>query len=245
MGKASRTKRERREDEGQVLGANGALPRIDTPREKRQLPIFWIIIGLLVVGGLAALILTAPDKATKEREAAALNAPVNADVKVEGRDLPSWGGEGKDKGIGKIVPAISGTTMKSKKVTFAPNGKAGRAFVVLAHWCPHCNNEVPKIVEWAKKNPLGAGVEIVGISTAADKGQINYPPAQWLARENWKFTTLADDEIGTASKALGVEGYPFIVFTDKDGKVVQRFSGEMPIDDFAKAIDSITVKGDD
>lgn len=241
MGKASREKRERRdEDEGSGSGSGSGLPRIEVPRERRSLPVFWIAIAVIVVGGIAAVFLTAPDQSTKERVDAVADAPVAADVEVSGENLATWRGSGTDPAVGSEVPVISGTTLDGVRTTFAPDGSSGRAYVVMAHWCQHCQAEIPRIVEWAKDNPLPSGVEIVGISTHAEKGQSNYPPAEWLAREEWSFPTMVDDEIRSAALALGTEGYPFMVFTDQHGKVVERYSGEMPIEDFAAAIEKIT-----
>lgn len=237
MGKASRSKRERHEAEG---GSGGSLPKIDVPSERRSLPVFWIVVALIVVGGIVAIVLTAPDDATKEREAAASDAPLYADVEVSGDNLTSWDGQGTDPGVGETAPTISGTNFDNEQTTIQPGNGTARVYVVMAHWCPHCQAEIPRIVEWTSENPLPEGVEITGISTSVDKGNPNFPPAEWLAREDWQFETLADDELGTASEALGVEGFPYLVFTNADGEVVSRFSGEMPIEDFADAIDEIT-----
>jgi thiol-disulfide isomerase/thioredoxin len=239
MGKASRTKRERRDGEGTGSDGGTTLPRIDVPAERRQLPIFWMVIGALVLVGIVVLVLTAPDDAAKEREAAAADAPVYADVEVSGDELPTWNGTGEDDGIGETVPTISGTNLDGDRTTIPSGDGTARAYVVMAHWCPHCQAEIPRIVEWSAENDLPAGVEIVGVSTSVDDGNPNFPPATWLAREDWQFETLADDELGTAAQALGVEGFPYMVFVDGDGKVVQRFSGEMPMDEFADAIDEI------
>ena len=232
MGKASRTKRERRDEES-------SLPKIDVATERRSLPVFWIVIGVLVVAGIAALILTAPDDATKEREAAVADAPTYADVTVDGSNLTGWDGQGTDPGVGEEVPTLRGTSLDDEPLTVRPGGGTARVYVVMAHWCPHCQAEIPRIVEWSKENDLPAGVEVVGVSTSVDKGQANFPPATWLAREDWPYDVLIDDELGTAAEALGVEGFPYMVFVDADGTVDKRFSGEMEIKDFAAAIDDI------
>src|SRR5690606_15051496 len=99
--------------------------------------------------------------------------------------------------------------------------------------------EVERIVEWTKDNQVPAGVEVIGVSTSVSESQPNFPPAEWLAREAWPFDTLIDDEANSLADAFGMEGTPFLVFTDAQGAVTKRFSGEMPIADFAAALEAI------
>lgn len=232
MGKASRSKRERREQAT-------AVP-IEHPGAARRLPVFWIVIALFIVAGLAAIVITAPDKGDDAAKAAAAKVPAFADVTVQGDDLATWDGTGTDEAIGEQVPTISGTDFDGMRRTLANNDGIARAYVVVAHWCPHCRAEVPRLVTWAKEHELPAGVEVVAVSTSVDDGQPNFPPAAWLAEEEWPFRVIADDEVGTAAAALGVEGFPFLVFADQHGIVQQRFSGEMPIGEFGAAIEDIT-----
>jgi thiol-disulfide isomerase/thioredoxin len=247
MGKASRTKRERREQE-----EAGGLPRIDPPRERRQLPVFWIVIALMVVAGIVALVVTAPDEDTKDREAKVADIPTYADVTVEGTKLEEATAtdseDGEDPAVGEQAPTLRGTSITTgDPLTITPGGGTAKVYVVMAHWCPHCNEEVPKLVEWEQEHGLPDGVEVVGVSTSADDGQANFPPATWLAREDWPWDALIDDEVGSAAEALGTSGFPFLVFVDADGTVARRFSGEMPIDDFAKEVAAIarTAEGGD
>jgi thiol-disulfide isomerase/thioredoxin len=233
MGKASRTKRERRELD--VQATITAAQRDAT----RQLPIFWIVVALLVVGGIATLVLTAPDARESAAAAEAAAVPTFADVSVDGAELPTWNGTGVDEAIGRQVPTIRGTTFERTRATWSSGDAIARVYVVVAHWCPHCRAEVPRLAQWERDNALPEGVELVTVSTAVDEHQPNFPPAAWLAQERWTHDVLVDDEVGSAAKALGVEGFPYLVFADRHGVVRQRFSGEMPIDEFATAIHAI------
>ncbi len=244
MGKASRTKRERKERDEAV--ASGTLPRIEAPKERRSLPVFWIVIALIVVGGLVALIVTAPDDDTKAREAKVKDIPVYADVTVDGTKLvepsDSQINTTDDPAVGKTVPTLSGTSITTGKPLTITPGEDGDAmvYIVMAHWCPHCNTEIPEIVEWAKDGNLPDGVKITGVSTSADDGNPNFPPATWLvATMKWPWDAMIDDEVGTGAEALGTTGFPFLVFVNGDGTVAKRFSGEMPIDDFADEVKDI------
>ena len=45
---------------------------------------------------------------------------------------------------------------------------------------------------------------------------------------------LLDDDAQSASASWGLTGYPYFVFVDADGKVWQRGSGEVPIQDLQR-----------
>lgn len=221
MGKASRAKRERRQE-----------PPAPPPARRRELPVFWISIAVILALGIGALVVTAPNDAERARDAAASRVPAYAQVTVDGEPLPTWSGSGSDVAEGMRVPKLRGTRFDGMRATLDPLDETARVYVVLAHWCQHCQDEVPRITTWARENELPADVEVVAVSTAVDEGRPNYPPAAWLAKERWPFDVLIDDEVGTAAEALGVEGFPFLVFVERDGTVSRRFSGEMPIRDF-------------
>jgi len=234
MGKKSRAKRERRTDPRRNMAAAQA--------ERRNFPVFWIVIAVMVAVGIATLVLTAPDDAKKARDTAANKVPPYATVTVEGEKLSKWSGSGNDRAEGSIVPELGGEKFDGFRTTLTPGDGTAHVYVVLAHWCPHCQAEVPRIVDWAKTHELPENVKVVAISTAVDKGQPNFPPAAWLADEQWPYDVLIDDELGSAAEALGIEGFPFLVFADTDGKVTHRFSGEMPIGDFDKEARALAPK---
>lgn len=227
MGKASRIKRERRDNPP------------PTPPTRRTLPVFWIAIAGLVVASVAGLIISSPSDREQAAQNKAEKVPAFAEVTTSGKALPTWSGTGSDTAMGKTVPALRGTNFDGKTMNLAPTDGISRVYIVVAHWCPHCQDEVPRIVKWSKTHQLSKSVEIVAVSTATSDSQDNYPPAAWLAREQWPYEVMIDDEVGTAAEALGVKGFPFLLFTDQTGKVVRRFSGEMPIDTFNSEINNL------
>lgn len=233
MGKASRTKRERREHP------------VPEPTSRRPFPVFWALVVLIVVGGALTLVLTATNESERAADKAAEGVPTYADVRVDGAPLPTWTGADSDPAIGTRLPRISGVDFDGMKLPLAPDDGVARVYVVVAHWCPHCRDEVPRIVEWATSNSLPDNVEVVAISTAASESQPNFPPASWLAREDWPWDALIDDELGSAAAALGTEGYPFLVFASSDGIVRERYSGEMPIDAFDAAVRRLSTTSPD
>jgi hypothetical protein len=231
VGKASRTKRERREGGGTDVTAHAP---------KRQLPVFWIVVGAMVVLGIVALVLTRPDAKEQAAKDAAQDAPVYADVTVAGDNLPKYSKD-DDPAVGKRLPTITGTSLAGDDMTISAEDGA-QVVLVVAHWCPHCQAEVPRIADWEQAGKLPDGVTVRTISTSVDEGRPNFPPAAWLSEVDWPFDTLVDDEAGTAASAMGMDGFPFITFVKADGTVAQRFSGEMDIDDFDAAVRKIAPK---
>jgi thiol-disulfide isomerase/thioredoxin len=242
MGKASRNKHNRKAAEtlGPDERARAAAIEGARKREGRNLPLFWIVVGLLIIGMAVALVRANLDESDEAATEAGRAAPTYADVEAP-TSLPGFSDAEDDPAAGEALPTISGTGIDGKPLRIS--GSTGpQVVVVMAHWCPHCNREIPKIVEWAEDGNLPASVQLRGISTSAQEGQPNFPPAEWLAKERWTWPVLVDDEIGTAAEALGGNGFPFIVFVDSDGNVASRYSGEMPIDEFDEAVDQITTE---
>lgn len=163
-------------------------------------------------------------------------------VKITGDALPELNFSGgvmpadKDDGTGKVVPTITGVDIHGQPSTIGP-GKAA-VYVFVAHWCPHCQREVPEIVKWDKAGVVPGSVELVAIATATQADQNNYPPSDWLVSEGWPGRTLVDSDQSEAAKAYGLPGFPYFVAVDKGGKVVARGSGELTEDEFKSVVDA-------
>lgn len=93
----------------------------------------------------------------------------------------------------------------------------------LAHWCSHCQREVPAVTDYLANNDVS--VEFQSVATGSDPTAPNYPPSVWLEREDWPVSTLYDDQSDSAGTAYGLSAFPFWVVLDADGVVRARFSG--------------------
>lgn len=147
-----------------------------------------------------------------------------SEVIVEGSYLPEYlGNDGVDAAVGRVAPILTGSQFDGTSITV---GRGSYSLVVfLAHWCPHCQAEVPKLVDWAEALEVPAGLRVYGVSTAVTDTQPNYPPSKWLQRERFPFEVLADDGASTAGAAYGLTGYPYTVMLNSDGEVLWRHSG--------------------
>jgi thiol-disulfide isomerase/thioredoxin len=143
--------------------------------------------------------------------------------------LPKLPDSGADPAIGQALPPLTGTDAGGNPFTIAADGKP-QIIVFLAHWCPHCQREVPVIQDWIDGGGLPDGVELASVATAIDERRPNYPPQEWLEREGWTAPVLYDDAASSAAQAAGLSSYPFFVAIDGDGNVVARSSGELSTD---------------
>ena len=195
--------------------------------------------ALVVIGGIAAVVTLAVAVALLAATApSGVAEPASRQPVVSGASLPEMPASGADPAVGRPVPSISGTGLDGEIVQIGQEAGA-QAIVIVAHWCPHCQAEIPMLTEWLASTRPPAGVGIVGVSTAIDAARPNYPPSAWLEREGWKQPTLVDDAGSTALAALGVTAFPAFVFVNADGTVSLRMTGEISTDAFAAALNAI------
>ena len=144
-------------------------------------------------------------------------------------DSPS-GGE-------RAAPTLEGTDLEGQPLTIPSPGP--KLVVFLAHWCPHCQAEVPLLVDWIDSGEVPDGVEVYGVATSNDPNADNDPADAWLAREGWVQPTLLDDEANTFADDYGVQGFPYLAFVDADGTIVETMSGEKPISEVQAAAEAL------
>jgi thiol-disulfide isomerase/thioredoxin len=108
--------------------------------------------------------------------------------------------------------------------------------VFVAHWCPHCQLEVPVITKWIAANGAPSGVDMYGVSTSVSKDRPNYPPSSWLAKEKWPLPTLADSGDAAAAQAFGLNAFPYFAVVNSSGKLVFRATGELDTTQLAQLV---------
>ena len=199
----------------------------------------WIILGGIAVLVVAAVIIAvASSGSSGDRPKPSAKAVEVAPVQVTGTALPEFPSSGTDKAIGMTVPTLSGQSLfDGSDMTIAPTGKP-MAVVYLAHWCPHCQAEVPRIVALAKAGKL-QGIDVYAVAAAGHEELPNYPPSSWLEGEDWPFPTMVDSAQSTAAAAYGLTGYPYFLLVDAQGKVVDRAEGELDDADIVAAVKSL------
>lgn len=141
-----------------------------------------------------------------------------------------------NEAVGAQAPDLRGSTFSGDPVEISKNGR-GKVLIFLAHWCPHCRNEVPPLAKWIPENSAKyPQVDFYAIATGSRANAANYPPSKWLDKENWPTPIIADDNTFSAATAFGLGSYPYMVFLDGENKVVTRTSGELQMADFASLV---------
>ena len=190
-----------------------------------------------VIGGIAAAVLIALVVALAAGGGGDDNAASgggNADpattgtVAVSGNPLPQFTDTSDDPAVGMTLPTLEGNDQSGAPMTIGADGRP-TMIMFVAHWCPHCQREVPVVQQWVDDGRLPDGVDLVSVSTAIDPNRPNYPPDAWLADEGWTAPVLVDAD-NSAAQAVGLSAYPFFVAIDGDGTVVLRTTGELTTD---------------
>lgn len=164
--------------------------------------------------------------------------PDFGDVSVTG-SLAPFQDPTNDPAVGLPAPTVTGVDRTGAEVTYTPGGGTPSLVLFLAHWCPHCQNDLPKMVEWLEANPDALGVDVTAIATGTDQTRPNFPPGPWIEREGWTRPHIMDDRQGTAGQAFGLTSFPFWVAVDGDGNVLGRLAGELGAEQIDALMQSI------
>lgn len=202
----------------------------------------WFIValaGIFVIGAAGVAILASSRTSEISEGIAVSGIPVGEEVEIsasvstEGTPLTAMpqlptavGDASNDPAIGQVAPTIIGTDFSGDSVTIEADGR-GKAVIFLAHWCPHCQQEVPTVVDLYNDGKLPEGVDLYAVSTAVRAGDPNYPPNRWLAIEQWPLPVIRDSAASDAYSSYGAGGFPFAVYLDGENKVVARSAGEL------------------
>jgi cytochrome c biogenesis protein CcmG, thiol:disulfide interchange protein DsbE len=206
-----------------------------TPSAKKPLWLWLGIVGIVAGAlGIAVWSTSGGDGTVSQGTTAAGNASSSAaetqPVVVEGTPLSVPPETGDDLAIGAVAPTLRGFGFDGSAMDIIP-GDRPTMVVFLAHWCPHCNREIPVLQSWVASGAAPAELEIVGVSTAVNAQRENYPPSKWITDKAWAWPVMADSVASDAALAYGVGGFPAFVVIGADGTVKVRSSGELPVAD--------------
>jgi len=203
--------------------------------------------GKFIVGAIIAIVIggaaiVAISSSGSKSDTATGAVSEFSDIAVTGDALPAFDSVSTaiDTAIGMPAPVISGKGFTGTSITTEGTGTP-MLVVFLAHWCPHCQREVPLLVQWEKDGKTPTGIDVIAVATGTDPANPNYPPSEWLAREQFPalWPVIADSKDKAAANAFGLSGYPYFVLVDAQGNVFKRASGEVAMDDLTAMINQM------
>lgn len=187
----------------------------------------WLLPALVLGTVVVVLVLVIVTQQSKSGKSTPSSRVEVADVvEVSGTPLPPDRNATPDPAVGMMAPTLRGVSFDGAAVSAPPSGP--NVMVFLAHWCPHCQREVPVITKLRSSGAWPSSVGLTGVSTSVTPERGNYPPSAWLSSARWDAPVLVDTAKGAAASAYGQAAFPFMVWIDASGKVVLRTSGEIP-----------------
>ena len=145
----------------------------------KAFPVLPVALGAIALVAVIGIAISAGGGDDGDGTATA-DVPAFGPVVVEGTPLPTLG-DGTDLAIGTTAPTAEGLGPDDEPTTIGRPGEP-TLLVFLAHWCPHCQAELPRLVELMGAGSLD-GVRMVAVLTGTDPNAPNFPPVAWLERE--------------------------------------------------------------
>ncbi len=198
-------------------------PKPGTKDAKSNSTLWWIIGGIVGLGLIVWLAISIAGE-----------APVDdsigfGDPTVTGDPLPFYASGQEDVSVGLTAPTVEGADWEGNPVSIEPDGTP-KIVIFLAHWCPHCQAEVPVIQDWIDDGNVPDTVELVSVVTGTDRLRPNWPPQDWLEEEGWTPPVIMDDEITTVAVNYGMGATPMFVVLDGNNTNLGRITGELSTD---------------
>ena len=211
----------------------------------------WAIIGVLILLAIGGVVwaTSGDDNSNANNGGTDTNGvnlgdlPTSQPVTVTGEVLfPYDSAAAPDPSVGSPAPILSGFDFQGDAVTIDPSANGPYMIVFLAHWCPHCNAEVPRLLDWKASGGVPPELNVLGVATAVSSSAPNFPPAQWFSDKGWSWPVMVDEstgdgQAGKAAATYGATGWPYFVIVGADGLVKARSSGEITIADLQVLVD--------
>lgn len=170
-------------------------------------------------------------------------------VDVVGDALPQMPVDGSaDPAIGLPLPVLTGYDVDGNVIRIDPANQGKTMIVGLAHWCAHCNREVPVINELQANTALPSDLNVVAVLTGSNPKRPNWPPVEWIKGMKWPYPAMVDgvtvvpvdgkdEAVPVSMWYYGFQGFPTVLLVDEKGIVVTRWGGEAGYDEIIERVD--------
>lgn len=188
-------------------------------RKNRLIIVIGVVVAVVIAGSVAFFTVSGSE-------------PETAEVTIQGDPVPVLAGNapvGQDIAFGWDAPMVAGSDWRGNPVTIDPADGRPKVIVFLAHWCPHCQAEVPQIQAWLNQTGGSSEVDLYAVATSINASRPNWPPSEWLEREGWTPPTIMDKN-NRASVAYGLSAFPYWVAVNSEGKVVYRAAASIGVE---------------
>jgi thiol-disulfide isomerase/thioredoxin len=192
---------------------------------------------LPVLGGLAAIVLITVVIMTFDSGGSGGGLQFGEPT-IAGSALPRFADAAADPAIGTPAPTIEGANFDGTPVSITNDGRP-KIIIFLAHWCSHCQAEVPVVQAWVDGGFKPDGVDLYSVATSTAETRPNFPPSEWLADEGWTAPVVVDDTAFSVGDVFGLNAFPYWVFVDADGNVAGRLTGELPAEVITQIAESL------
>lgn len=190
-----------------------------TKKPRRRMGIYAGVSLVALLALIAAVVLSSGNNDSG-------GMPQDVAVTITGESLPAFAGDpNSDPGLGMTAPILSGQGFDGQTIAVTDDGRP-KLILFLAHWCPHCQREVPAVQTYADEIGFPDSADVYSVSTSHSPSRPNWPPSAWFEREGWTFPVIVDDPESSAHQAYGQGAFPYYVFLDSAGRVALRLSGE-------------------
>jgi thiol-disulfide isomerase/thioredoxin len=197
-----------------------------TTNAPKKFPMVPVLFGVVAIALIAVVVLTF--------ESGGGDTEVGS-PEITGDSLTRFPDTGSDPAVGSPIPEVVGADFDGTEVSITDDGNA-KVIIFMAHWCPHCQRELPVVSDWLATDPLPEGVDIYAVATGISRTRENYPPSDWFDREGWSGPVILDDAGSSIGLGFGLSAYPYWVFADADNNVLARVTGGVAVRDLDNAV---------
>lgn len=203
--------------------------------------VFPAVIAVVVVAAIAVALVFLLNRGGNDSASTSQAAPTTAD--------PGPTGQGGDLTVsgtatpGAPAPALSGPDLASgKRYSLAEMTGKPTLVVFWAHWCPHCQKEMPVVQQVADEQ--AGSFNFLTVTTAIGQ-QPAAPrfstPERLMATDSITMPVLRDGR-NEAAVAYDVKGFPAFYMVDAAGKLVGTASGEMTAEELVAFMQNPTFR---